>query len=112
MEALTLHKLILDVLVKGAWIRNSTTRQSVEDFSNAVNALRKRRNGVAHGVYGPETTKPGTLYRIEMRGFNNIISPDGSPITVKTLQELAAELRVVQEKGLALTSALKKAQRK
>jgi hypothetical protein len=111
MQAVALHRTI-QVLVKGTWIRDAKVRKAVDDFANAVEQLRERRNNFAHGIYGPEPGAPGTLYRILMRGFNNIMAPNGTPITVREVQDLAAELRLLQERGLALTTELKKVQRK
>ncbi len=111
MEAAALLRT-LQVLVKGSWIDDQTVLKAVEEFGNEIERRRKRRNALAHGVYGPETKKPGKMYRVLMRSADDILSPDGDPISVRDLQTLASELRVLQERGLMITTQLKQVQRK
>ena len=94
------------------WIDDESMRIEVADFVSAVESQRDKRNSYVHGVYGPETTKPAIMYRILMRSGDQILAPKGTPVTISDLQSLARELRVLQERGNALSNRLKKMQRK
>lgn len=112
MNASTLVRTAQTLTSFPDWIKDNSMRTEVADFVKAVEALRERRNAYVHGVYGPETTKPGTIYRILMRSGDQILAPKGTPVTIPQLHTLAKELRALQERGNELSNKLKKVQRK
>ena len=94
------------------WITDASLRKDVKSLVDDVEKRREKRNSYVHGVYGPETAKPGTLYRILMRGGAHILAPDGEPIALPDLQAFAKELRDLQLRGNTLSDRLKASQRK
>lgn len=113
MNASTLVRTAQTLTSFPDWIKDNSMRTEVAAFAKAVEGQREKRNAYVHGVYGPETTKPGgTIYRILMRSGDQILAPKGTPVTIPQLQAFAKELRDLQERGNQLSNRLKKAQRK
>jgi len=111
MNATTLLRTAQTLTKFPNWISDPGLRDEMTHFTKAVEAQRETRNAYVHGVYGPETTNPGPLYRIQMRAGDHILAPDGMAVTLRELQKVAADLRALQVRGNELSNRLKKAQR-
>ncbi len=112
MNAVTLVRTARTLTAFPDWIKSDPMRAEVAAFVEAVEAQRAKRNDYVHGVYGPESAKPGTIYRILMRRGDQILEPKGTAVTIAQLKAFARELRELQVSGNTLSDKLKKAQRK
>lgn len=112
MSASTLVRTVLTLTSFPDWIGDESLRAEVASFAKLVESQRERRNSFVHGIYGPEPSTPGKIYRILMRSGTQILAPEGNPVSVSELKQFAVELRRLQEQGDALSNKLKDAQRK